>query len=516
MNIVTDNININKIMNSNVYQITLDDDFIVSDTKPDIDKIIREQGEVIIDEFKIHNEKLEVRGRLKCTILYVSEYENGTIHSITEMLSFNEIVNLPDVENNTNISLKGNLDDLSVGIINSRKISIKGLVTLYIKEEVIEAKKAVVGIEECDDVQTLERQMGYSRLVVNKKDIFRIKEEIQLQSSKNNILEILYSDVRIINYDTRLLNEKIGIKGELSVFIVYKTEDDEYECLEKEIPYSGEVDVSGIDENMIDDNEVKLAEKDINVKPDDDGEKRIIDVDVMLDLGIKIYNEEYLNILQDIYSIQRKLMPIIDKVECMKLLLKNNTAFRVNEKINLKEQNRDILQVCNSVANIKMDDINIVENGIGIEGIIEINILYISNNNEKPLNSLQEIIPFSHIIEVKGINKDCIYDVKPYIEQIGIAMLTGNDIEIKAGINLDTIVFENVEENIISDIEMKDFTKEEMNSMCLMIGYLVKDGDNLWTVAKKFYTTVDMLREINKIVDKDIKKGDKLLIVKKC
>ena len=141
MNIVTDNININKVMNKNVYQITLDDDFIVSDTKPDIDKIIREQGEIIIDEFKMHNEKLEVRGRLKCIILYVSEYENGTIHSITEMFSFNEIVNLPDVENNTNISLKGNLDDLSVGIINSRKISIKGLVTLYIKEEVIEAKK---------------------------------------------------------------------------------------------------------------------------------------------------------------------------------------------------------------------------------------------------------------------------------------------------------------------------------------------------------------------------------------
>ena len=172
--------------------------------------------------------------------------------------------------------------------------------------------------------------------------------------------------------------------------------------------------------------------------------------------------------------------------------------------------------MCNSIANIKMDDINIVENGIGIEGVIEINILYISNNNEKPLNSLQEIIPFSHIIEVKGINKDCIYDVKPYIEQIGIAMLTGNDIEIKAGINLDTIVFENVVENIISDVEMKEFTKEEMNSMCSMVGYLVKDGDNLWTVAKKSYTTVAMLREINKIVDKDIKKGDKLLIVKKC
>lgn len=516
MNIVTDNININKVMNKNVYQITLDDDFIVSDTKPDIDKIIREQGEIIIDESKMLNEKLELRGRLKCVILYVSDYENGTIHSMIETLSFNEIINLPSVDNNANIVIKGSIEDLSINIINSRKISIKGLVTLHIKEEVLEVRNVVVGIDESDKVQTLERQIGYSRLIVNKKDIFRIREEIQLQSTKNNIQEILYYDVRIANCNTRVLDEKIGLKGDLSVFIIYITEEDEYECLEKEIPYTGEIELSDIDEDMIDDIEVKLTEKDISVKPDDDGEKRVIDVDVTLDLAIKIYKEENLNILQDTYSTCKNLLPIVDKVEYMKLILKNNTAFRVNEKINLKEENRDILQVCNSIGSIKMDDISIVENGISIEGIIDINILYISNNNEKPLNSLQEIIPFSHIIEVKGINKECIYDIKPFIEQIGIAMLTGNDIEVKVAINLDTIVFEKIVDDIIGNVKEEDFSKAELNNLCSMVGYLVKSGDDLWSVAKKFYTTVDMLKEINKIVDKDIKKGDRLLIIRDC
>lgn len=514
MNLVTDNININKVKNKNIYQITLDDDFIVSDSKPDIDKIIRVQGEVLIDECKVHNEKIEVRGRLKCVILYVSDYENGTIHSMTETLAFNESVNLPGVENNSNITIKGSLEDLSINIINSRKISIKGLVTLYIKEEMLENRKAVVSIEDCSKVQMKKRQIAYSRLAVNKKDIFRIKEEIVLQSSKKNIQEILYYDARIINCNTRMLDEKIGIKGDISVFVIYITEDGEYECLEKEIPYVGEIEVSDIDEDMIEDIEVNLEDKDISVKPDDDGEKRVIDVDITLKLGIRIYKEENLNILQDTYSTDKKLLPMTDKVEYLKLLLKNNTAFRVGEKINLKEQNRDILQVCNSIANIKMDDINIVENGISIEGVIDINILYISNNNEKPLNSLQGIIPFSHVIEVKGINNECIYDIKPYIEQIGIVMLTGNDIEVKVAINLDTIVFEKIVDDIIGTVEENNFTKAELNNMCSMVGYLVKSGDDLWSVAKKFYTTVDMLKEINKIVDKDIKKGDRLLIVK--
>ena len=50
--------------------------------------------------------------------------------------------------------------------------------------------------------------------------------------------------------------------------------------------------------------------------------------------------------------------------------------------------------------------------------------------------------------------------------------------------------------------------------MASMTGYIVKENDNLWDIAKKFYTTVDMLKKTNKIVDKDIQKGDKLLIIK--
>ena len=53
-----------------VSQITMDDDFIVPDVKPDIEKIILDDGSVEIEEVKKLTEKAELRGRLSYKILY--------------------------------------------------------------------------------------------------------------------------------------------------------------------------------------------------------------------------------------------------------------------------------------------------------------------------------------------------------------------------------------------------------------------------------------------------------------
>ena len=46
-----------------------------------------------------------------------------------------------------------------------------------------------------------------------------------------------------------------------------------------------------------------------------------------------------------------------------------------------------------------------------------------------------------------------------------------------------------------------------------IVGYIVKEGDTLWSIAKKYFTTVESIQEQNEGVE-EVKPGDKLLIVK--
>ena len=58
------------------------------------------------------------------------------------------------------------------------------------------------------------------------------------------------------------------------------------------------------------------------------------------------------------------------------------------------------------------------------------------------------------------------------------------------------------------------FRSGKMSSLPGMVVYMVKDGDNLWNIGKKYYVPVDALRELNGLDSDELKAGQKLLIVK--
>jgi hypothetical protein len=127
---------------------------------------------------------------------------------------------------------------------------------------------------------------------------------------------------------------------------------------------------------------------------------------------------------------------------------------------------------------------------------------------------MKGIIPFSQTIELKGMNPNSNYEIKPFIDQLGVNMLDSDEIEVKATINLNAIVFDLISEAIITDIQVADLNMDKLQEMPGIIGYIVKKDDTLWTIAKKYYTTMDSIREINELADGRISEGDKLIIMK--
>lgn len=46
------------------------------------------------------------------------------------------------------------------------------------------------------------------------------------------------------------------------------------------------------------------------------------------------------------------------------------------------------------------------------------------------------------------------------------------------------------------------------------MGHIVRDGEDMWSLAKQYMTTVDGIREINGLDSENVRTGDKLLILK--
>ena len=208
-----------------VTQITLDDDFNVPDAKPDLIRIIMDRGEIRLDETNITQGHVWLKGALRFSMLYRSDQETGKIDSLTGEIPFQESLAIDGVNEYDTANIGWEMEDLSLGIINSRKVSVKALVVLKATVDETYDEELVTGAEGDSRLQILDNSLTAMALLLSQKDTYRFKEEIVLPSNKPNIRQILWKSVQLRGVEMRLGENQLNIKGEALVFVLYEGED---------------------------------------------------------------------------------------------------------------------------------------------------------------------------------------------------------------------------------------------------------------------------------------------------
>ncbi|MDE6635748.1 MAG: DUF3794 domain-containing protein, partial [Lachnospiraceae bacterium] len=72
MELIRKNIHMNREKCRSGLQLTLDNDLNVPDVKPDIERIVREQGDIKVLDVKVSNGRVNIKGELITNILYIA------------------------------------------------------------------------------------------------------------------------------------------------------------------------------------------------------------------------------------------------------------------------------------------------------------------------------------------------------------------------------------------------------------------------------------------------------------
>ena len=309
MELVKKHIHMNRQKGSVTSQMTLDDDFNVPDTMDDVEQLILDSGEIQMEPARNQGERVVIKGKLSFRILYRTPA--GQVQTLAGSLPFEENVNMLGLLESDYVQAGWELDDLNVGVINSRKLSVKALVTLKLQAETIYDAEAAADVNFDGNVETLKRNVTVAALGVRRKDTFRVKEVLTISGNKPDIDTLLWQDLKIRGVNTKPLDGKVHIDGELMVFAIYSGEAGQVpvQCLEETIPFSGEVELSESVEEMIPFITVRLIHKDLEVNPDSDGEMRELAVDAVMELDMRLYEEEEVEILSDLYALDREVLP---------------------------------------------------------------------------------------------------------------------------------------------------------------------------------------------------------------
>ncbi|MGN0435276.1 MAG: SPOCS domain-containing protein, partial [Wujia sp.] len=364
-------------------------------------------------------------------------------------------------------------------------------------------------------IECLYKDIVMTDLVIAKNDVFKIREEIEVQDSKPNISEICWSSVDLRNMEIKALDDKISVRGELEIFVIYKGNE---EHLPIQYLYSvrtifREIECQGSREGMIIETECTMGKGDVNIRQDSDGEDRIIAVDYSVNMNIKMYEDMEFRLLSDMYSPQAEIRPDTVELCYENLVMRNSAKAKVNHRHKVSSEAEKILQVCHVYGSVDVDDIAIHEENVHITGVIKSNVLYISSGDD-PMSCMHIDIPFEYSVDTNPLSQDASVRIVPSLDMLSASLLNSEEIEIKAQVNLGISIFTRSVTNVITDTTVEDIDYEKKAAMPGIVGYIVKKGDTIWSIARKYYATTESIRTVNNLESDNIKEGDRLIIVK--
>ena len=150
-------------------------------------------------------------------------------------------------------------------------------------------------------VETLKENLSVNKLVCSKKEIIFAEGDMIVPDSKPDILDTICTSGIICLYKKEVLDGKVRLDGNVNTYIMYLAEngEDKVRGINTNLDFSENVNVANCKEGMSSQIEVKLKTIECKVI---NGRK--IGIKATLDIDIKIYNNEEIEIINDIQNAE--------------------------------------------------------------------------------------------------------------------------------------------------------------------------------------------------------------------
>lgn len=514
MNYITKHITADKIIGSEKAQLMQEGEILVSDSKPDIDVVLKCEASIVPEESKAEDNRLSFRGRLLVNVLYCGK--DKSVHSISTEAPINDFVNIDGAESGMLSDISPAISNVECKRINDRKVGYKimceinGIITQLAEID------AITDIYDIPREQQHFKHISTTKTLCQTRENFTVTDDISLPATKLPISEVLSVNCSVTNAEFKPLDDSVEASGDISVVVLYtSTEGGFPELYEFDIPFNFALEAENTDSDSTADVTLYIKDCFYNVLENEDGEPKIINMEINIGADIHTSQKEDNEILDDAYAPGSEINFTSTELCYSNIVCRNRGQCPVKEVVTLDEKCPDMLQIFRATGTAYTDDIRIFENKVVLEGAINIDIMYITGNDEMPIYSYSDTIPFTQTIDARGAEEGMEASVNANIAHIGFNMLSDRELEVRCALNTGTIVRDRHCENLITDIEIMPIPPEVLDKIPSMVLYVVRKGDTLWKLAKRFNTTVQNIAAINNIENPDlIYPNQKLIIVK--
>lgn len=508
LNIERKSLNLNKCSVKKNVSAWVEQDIIVPDTKPDAVKVVTVMATPYINNIENMENKIKVTGKINYFIIYNVNDEKFISRGLCVSYPYTEILDVQNIDKNSIITIVPVCKNIIYALPNERKISTKCEILFKITAKSQVVTDLINNFSTEDNVECKMCKGKFNNIKECKKSIIASKEDIMLPKDSNQIFEILKVEPKIKNTEYKESYNKVMVKGDIDVVLLYLSDssDNQINKVNVTVPFSAMIELENIRDNSKFDIGYILQDFDIKINPDIDS--RTLNASYQIEANVTMFEDEEVEYVEDFYSQNRELKYNEDRVKVVKKDI--NVLKRLDIRESINNAIPDDLRLIDYNIDTSFITTEISGATVTVGGTIKLNLLLQDTNTfELESKNIDVVINEKFDLENVGNSQNVYIDV---IDKNGSVTQSGNDIEMRLVLDVGAFVEDVSDMNIIDKVEELELDLSNLNSINI---YIVKPGDTLWNIAKKYKTSVDKIVMTNNIENPDkISIGDKLLIIR--
>lgn len=466
---------------------------------PDVARIIDTIGQLKIRSKAINEEHLTISGTVRVSVLYSSE-ESAGLRSLNLSVPFMCTVDDKRFARCESVRVDSRLLLVEAKPVHSRKISLRVIPEFHITGYARLTQPLCCDLAEpSEDLQMQKAKMSCQLLTQVVEKAFSFTDEMALDTAMEPIEDILLDQLTMQTPSVQAVGDKIVVKGEAALSVLYRGENQQLCRYETQIPYSQILEAADLNDTCTFEAQPQLTESDIRLIRSEGNSE----LGISLGISLLVYvfypcEKEYLS---DLYStryptqIHAQQLTLPDSRPCMTVHEESMQRLEPGMRFaNLTDCS------CGSVSAASDDA------GSVLRTTVHFKVLYLDEEGTPMCmeRSFEVACKYGGEVSGDGITAVC---------RAATLQQTGNTLELHVTTDFTLPQMHLMSITPITAVDADQTAVDSGERRPSLILRRFRPDETMWEVAKQYQTTAGAIREANHLEEADALPADIMLLI---
>ncbi len=468
--------------------------------KSEIDRVLFIQGRIHVNAEPADG-KVFMDGSVVFSVVYMTT--DGGIDAFEASSPFRHSEEMSGAGAGMTLSAKGSVKDVNFSLEDVRTVYVKGIVSVNLRGSMSKSCEAVTGADSELQVRMTKRRLKVTR--DQKRDTMMLREDVRLPQALPIAEKILSADAYPVVRSVHTEELKIVVEGDLKLSVLYLSTDKgaPLQQYTESIPFGhilASEEISPEDMISVD---ASLADLSVSVA-EEAGDIFRVSAKISIMAAARADNE--VQYLEDAYSLRNKMMLKYDEQACRHLVLSECTKAIARSTISVPPAEPSVSRIVCLKASPTIAAVHPGTDRVYIEGLMMFTLCYTSAEG---MWSYTGETPFEAEVQMDGITADQEVEVNADVEYCSYEG-TGRDISVKFMLDVEVRAFAQSLMRLVSDMTEMDEAPARNQGITI---YFADGGETTWDIAKRYTTTLDIVKKFNPDIGDTAEPGQKILIM---